>query len=769
MLEVQPRILVVSKADGNSAGAMGDRLRERIAAYAPEHAFAFSCLHVSSAQEMWRKLRDRSTRLEQSYGSLVIVHVGEYPDARSASDKLVGLLRATPDPQAASWIDEDHTRRATSLVAAFPCFWIVFYATVRESSAESDALEPVVGRLKQLDLFDREFCGAEPAFKRRQDETCQRWAKLHFAVESVDDKNTERPPLWLRLYLDGHRMSFDADGFRTAMRFTLIDWSLNSELTNRPPKNETPRRRTERLAVADALLSRLSSVCVAVDEEAEYAQLAAYSAYRFGMRSWVVDSRSMFQGDQAGPDESWLSQEDPWDCCLLIRDLELAFDGTAREFSRATRDIRNWRWHPYERGRVTVCAPNALAADGIEEEWKQVWPPPTPSGGRVIARVVSSASGVVRADSLGGLLQRPRPTAAEWVEADKTGQLSPRNGSSDPSAWAPPHAYFGLQKPVGSVYLIEEMRSALPSSPRLGNRTVLERIASFRLDNEHDVHSSHSTAASLLVIASELLRQSHEWHAFASSREHLSPAIIAALHASDASELLFGRAITRRARANSILLRSETLAEAQFYGMRSDLQTTLKRRRAEIERLTRILPSLAFRRAVRARVWGRLRSVLSDHDQVEASDFANKEVLINQRLTGVNMPVVLRASCGRRFVSSWNVLAAFRLWCKRRLFEQLASAPFLIALHVVAIISFSAVLYQMQPDQYEYKLHDVVVKLLLTSVQFQIEDGVCPGIDGTDDPASLGVALVLWLFLVWNYIFVGAFLTGLLVRILSRR
>ena len=277
-------------------------------------------------------------------------------------------------------------------------------------------------------------------------------------------------------------------------------------------------------------LPRRPRLALAIDDESSYGYFNAYAAYRFGFRSFVVDSeRKLFECLHEGPSE---------DLAITFEDLFLAFPDGEQEIHWSDISERNRNLPALERSRVARVFVTTAHREGIPrdrqlrneemfEELRRV--------GRLGSVVCKPVAGIfdLRRRSLG----RGGQSVAWWLGSE----------SRAPGyVWPPARV-----REVG-----------------------------------HQARSLHSAPGKLLAIANTLVGRAE---LLLSSGVHsIREAAFGAVLATDALELLGGRTPTTSLQALALKQRFEVLAECQFHGVGAhfDVDSRMKDIQGEIAALS---------------------------------------------------------------------------------------------------------------------------------------------------------------------------------------
>ena len=381
-------------------------------------------------------------------------------------------------------------------------------------------------------------------------------------------------PKLVSRFADGFRTLFDPTGLRTLLRNQFLGRVFGSESDWR--NSESARRR---------LAARLDTLAVVIDEEPEMAMFAAYSAYKFGARAWMVTTFEALKDDA-----NWW--HDAAQGLTIVRDLDLRFpdyhdpDPTSKEASLRIRDQLKDIYSPMWQGLLppTVKIGNA--------DYPQV-------------RVISYDPEVVE----------KKPT---WgPENLRLGQQT--NGGTT--------QYYGLQKPLRSIFAAKSL---------LGKDAVLEELP---VPTAMEKSDHHGAPYENLRISWDLQEQAEECR----SDPDVKVCILRALLAQEAYSLLLGMSPTSCLRAIREMVTAEAGAEGESAGVSHTL--VIRDRRKELEKTVSNLKLKDKGANFLAKVWAQLRAVYKESEQFEASEEANAESLVYSKWT----PARLRISDKVRF------------------------------------------------------------------------------------------------------------------------
>jgi hypothetical protein len=505
-----------------------------------------------------------------------------------------------------------------SLVFHHPLVWPVFVFDLEEGSRLSmsrwrDVWDAAAMGLTDHVRFEVQKEGDEARRERRlaaYRRSIVGWCVSHHFAElrgkdlglgTVSPTGCER---WARAFINGARCNYDGSMLRTLLKPAIAKGDDGGTLS------------TDKMPGALKVLARRAdALAVAIDEEPEYAALAAHSAYRFGFRCWAVSTERAIAPIAAGvtpeheaptagesprcdPDlpPFWRDPHDPWGHGLLIRDVDLGTPG------RATRDIEQWRGWKFGTLNPWVGAQGACPA-GMSRN-----------------RSVRALSGDALVKT-GDLFRR--------FDAE-TGQKVSRSGRI---------RFLGIQKPVGTTFVCGQFRAPVldhvcgPESIWRRRSTVIAALGQARrlsAATERRAHkfNRHSANPNTLAVARELLADARQWLDQGSEAEDF---LAASLLAGEAFELLGGSAPTTALRAFELMHDAEVAAESCFLGFSARLD--LRRRRDEILSVISDVVAatgsdrLRWQGDAKQQIWSRLRSRFASSDQVQAADFANMEIL----------------------------------------------------------------------------------------------------------------------------------------------
>lgn len=392
----------------------------------------------------------------------------------------------------------------------------------------------------------------------------------------------------LQRFARGMRCWFDPTGLRTLVKNRFLGTVFGN--------NEKWKANTQR----EVLLGRLNNVCVAIDEEREFALLNAYTAWKFGRRAWVVTTFGEFDDSPL-----WVYKEGDLSDVIVLRDIDVRFPdmpdasilGLQKEISprELMMDIYSCLWSNKEKRDCKI-----ISDDTPENKVGKGW--------RV--RAVSSESGVI---------QNPK----NWKN-EEFGQCGKE--------------YLGLKKPIGTIYdlkkpwLLGKYKNEKP--PHDDN--VVERpelrsaIGNLGVVQSEGNTGGHGAPYTNLAMAESLLISSGR------CKDHSSSHLIGALLAMEAYELLLGMSKTTALEALLSLHRHEAAAEVKFPGVSNSLKI-----KDRIEDVGQTLIKLyednktdagekeQVKRMFLSQFWAELRIQYKDGEQFDAAEEANIQSLLN--------------------------------------------------------------------------------------------------------------------------------------------
>lgn len=479
---------------------------------------------------------------------------------------------------------------AVELLLRFPQVFPVFLSPsvpVSTDEAKSEGNDKVkVVESKWRDAKENEWAG----FYRLREEICTKhkpgepnWeackslhafqVPLHFVSPLYGDGLVST----LARFARGMRCWFDPTGLRTLVKNRFLGTVFGNDQTW---KADTQRK---------VLLDRLNNVCVAIDEEREFALLNAYTAWKFGRRAWVVTSFGEFDDSPL-----WVYNEGDFSNVVVLRDIDVRFPDildasklglwgiSPRELMK---DNYSCLWSKKE---TRVCA-TSIDAPGnkIGKDWR--------------VRAVSSENGIISDPKV-------------W-ENDKFGQR--RKGSKI--------EYFGLNKPIGTIY---DLKPCL--FEKQGDKESI--AARIEVVGSEGNEGGHGAPYTNLAMAEALLISSGR------CKDHSSSHLIGALLAMEAYELLLGMSKTTALEALLSLHRHEAAAEVNFPGVSHSLE--IKDRIEDVEQTLKKLyednktnarDKEPVKRMFLSQFWAELRIQYKDGEQFDAAEEANVQSLMNMR------------------------------------------------------------------------------------------------------------------------------------------
>jgi hypothetical protein len=377
------------------------------------------------------------------------------------------------------------------------------------------------------------------------------WFGLHFVDPLSEPEKLQKI---LKRFSSGLRTCFDPTGLRTLVRNRFVGQVFGSI----DDWNNSVDAR-------GCLNVRLYNLVVVIDEEPELALFAGYTAYKFGARAWMITS---FNSLTESENPCW--QDGRTSNVTIVRDLDLRFadypdsSGMAGQHGSLRKSLRDVYSVEWQRLRLpSTCVVRALSYDARVSERRHQF----------------------TGESL-RLGQRPET----------------------------PTEYYGIKKPLRSIYSLAEIFGFSVGCPLLSN---LPRAG------EMEGTGGHGAPYQNLRIAWELLDQAAKCR-----MEHeVRASILAALLAQEAYSLLLGMSETSCLQAIREMSLGEASAEGEFAGVAHTVG--IRERRNDLERTVRNLKLKDNGANFLARVWAELRLVYKQSEQFEASEEANSESLIN--------------------------------------------------------------------------------------------------------------------------------------------
>jgi hypothetical protein len=401
------------------------------------------------------------------------------------------------------------------------------------------------------------------------------WAQFDIAksIHFVSSFEFNYPGLCavLARFAHGMRCWFDPTGLRTLVRNRF----LGALFGNKSDYRNSTKQRT-------VLLERFLKVCVAIDEERDFAALNAYCAYKFGRRAFMITTFEEFKEH-----DTWVPKLPSFDV-VVLRDIDLRFPdlpddalGTSQESTRVQlQSIHSQLWKP------------------LTNKQNQNWR----------FRVVSTQNEILSTGN----------SAFGWLyESRRLGEDANHAGRK----------YLGVRKPIGSVYDLEH----LLVDSEFRTNSVASRL-SVPEDLRASSENGHGAPYLNLAMAEALLRQSCR------CKEGALPSILGAFLAGEAYELLLCMSKTTALEALLLQQKQEVLAEVDFSGVAQAIN--IKRRRVDIDAILKNLDSkqqsASMENMFLSKYWSELRTVYKNGEQFEAAEQASSESLIHS----VWLPVI---------------------------------------------------------------------------------------------------------------------------------
>lgn len=400
----------------------------------------------------------------------------------------------------------------------------------------------------------------------------ERLVPLHFA-SLLDNRDNKRNPLGLgdvlTRFSQGMRCWFDPTGLRTLVKNHFLG-AVFGERTKSSKLDLTNTEDQRRI-----LLERLEYQVVAVDEELEFAMLNAYTAYRFGMRAWIITS---FQEHQEA--SIW-----NWGKGTVLRDIDLRFADLPNPDSED-------------------CPEKYKAGNSIRTRFINIldepWPP----------KVREEHGWSVRAVSSHPLIET---NPSDWSGNEL--RLGQREKGGDLE-------YLGLSKPITTLYGLKSLL--------FQNGNTTPSVAARLKPAEGGGGGRHGAPYLNLAMAESLLLQAR--HCQSGPRENL----IGALLACEAIELLLGMSRTTVLEAMILQHNKEVMAEVEFPGVAMAIDTKERDEdiRSAVDNLLAINCDAEPGKALRvrdlflSRFWAELKIIYRNGEQFEAAEESNSRSLV---------------------------------------------------------------------------------------------------------------------------------------------
>ena len=500
----------------------------------------------------------------------------------------------------------------------------------------------------------------------------------------------------LARFARGMRCWFDPTGLRTLVKNRF----LGTVFGNNEKWVKTTTQR-------EVLLDRLDNVCVAIDEEREFALLNAYTAWKFGRRAWVVTTFGEFDDSPL-----WVDKEGDSSDVIVLRDIDVRFPdipdssklGLQKETSPRDiiKDIYSCLWSKKETRKCNDCTKvnPGFPGNKIGNSWR--------------VRAVSSEKGVRKIE--------------EWKNNSKDTQLGQSGKDIDIE-------YLGLKKPIGTIYDLK---------PLLVENSDKEETIAARIDvvSSTGNEGGHGAPYSNLAMAEALLISS------GCCKDHSSSHLIGALLAMEAYELLLGMSKTTALEALLAVHKHEAAAEVSFPGVSHSLN--IKDRKEDVEQtMSRLYENEEnekandkeqVKRMFLSQFWAELRIQYKEGEQFNAAEEANVQSLLNMSwkpkwlqcqkwgvLSDKAVKVWAKLRCLPRSCDTAKTLLAkiplvFKIWVLR---TATSISGWILSSTVVSLIltiGYGSKFY-LQPDgEGVRKFFEIWSQVILSMLQMQFKD-----------------------------------------------
>lgn len=420
------------------------------------------------------------------------------------------------------------------------------------------------------------------------------WEKIHFASTVDEFAGLEAI---LERFANGFRSIFDPTGLRTLLRNRFLGQVFGT-LTR---EWDAGRGWENTKKVREQLNQRLAKLAVVLEEESDLTLLTGYAAYKFGYRSWMINTYSEFINEKL-PDWGRASN------LLLLRDIDLRLPDMP-----------------------SPANPKLSTRFELRNIYSDAWAKRLANVGSYTVRALSQDANVVRASKLSPTKHDPAkceiiaqlkahkngegPTAPDdQIDKDEINKRALRSGQS--CICGGKYKFVGLRKPFGSIYAATELLDEGSGQPTslIGRLPLVENMKR---------QSIHGAPYMNLSIAADLIGQARRCRQAVEVRPHL----VAALLAQEAYSLLLGMSTSTTLAA----LREVHLAEAAVESSSTGVaySVSIKERCDDLtESVNNICPEGAGPNFL-AKLWADLRLVYKDGEQFEASERANIESLVN--------------------------------------------------------------------------------------------------------------------------------------------
>jgi hypothetical protein len=381
------------------------------------------------------------------------------------------------------------------------------------------------------------------------------------------------------------RTIFDPTGFRTLVRNRFIAqvFGKESSLGGGWRNTEDARR---------LLNTRTIQLAVCVDEERDVTLLSGYAAYKFGYRSWMINTYSELLTTSA---PVWANNQHTF----LLRDVDLRFPDIVSDEDEVS--IRQ----------------------ALKDITSPIWAALLLRGSQVIVRVLSQDKQI--------------ESGAPGRAKDYTDEEYGLGQKSEDGRIK----YLGLSKPVFSLYDIGRVLAwfdlgdgdrrnwRIREYGRWWHRRDGQPVWSLcsRLPQVRDMTAGegHGARYTNLRIATDLICQARRCR----QKEEVTGSIVSAILGDEAYSLLLGMSRNTALEAVRAINLADASVESASIGVAHSLR--IADRRCDLEGLTAALNLGDARYNFLSQLWAELRLVYRDGEEFEASEEANFESLANTR------------------------------------------------------------------------------------------------------------------------------------------
>lgn len=443
-------------------------------------------------------------------------------------------------------------------------------------------------------------------------------------------------------FAEGYNALFDPTGLRTLIKAHQLSTVFRDAATT---DQDTPLSPTPIRQIAE----RLRHAGVTIDEEPSVRDAVGYSLYRHGRRVWSIDSFETLEKGIWRADNMWTAAELSGSG-LVLRDIQIQYSDAKREIPEPE------HWDALKRKGFE----SGSSAWEVEDAWRRQakwravseseridWP--EDRGNKQFSPRLGIEQQVDKKNGLRGLLGTRKPlTSSLFVSAELEDDFGCWSGQPTKPADSPASYHTAIN---ANRFKYDSAKSDHHAA--FWRTSMLARLDLSEL--AHSKRHHHAAAPVNVAIANRLINLSLRMSDAIEPRA----AVIGAVAAHEAYELLLGRSTGLAVEAYELLSKFEAMIETRFAIFPGEIDLVPRAQDIDLV-LSSLLRagsgnSLSNEDFYSAKIWNGLRSIYATSNHFTAAEAANLEVLINQPWLHVRSRVYRRSGFLRWLYSpkSW--------------------------------------------------------------------------------------------------------------------